>query len=137
MNKFKQVLEECKESSVDFIVVYIEEAHPTDEWSIDSVAYKIKQPKMLKERLLTAKMFADYTQMECPIPVDNMNDEANFAYGALPESLYITYDGKIAFEGGIGPLLCDIDKMKIALDEFFNTLKSNNALMLAFQLETL
>ena len=102
---------------MDFIVVYIEEAHPTDEWSIDSVAYKIKQPKMLKERLSAAKVFANDTLMECPTLVDNMNDEANFAYGALPERLYIIYDGKIAFEGGIGPLWYDIDKMKIALDE--------------------
>ena len=112
--KFKQVFEEYKESSVDFIVVYIEEAHPTDKWSIDFVAYKIKQPKMFKERLSSAKMFANDTQMECPTLVDNMNDEASFVCGALPERLYITYDGKIAFEGGIGPLWCDIVKIEIA-----------------------
>ena len=124
MSQFKQILQEYKESSVDFVVVYIAEAHPTDEWAFENNKYKIKQPKQLEERMSAAKMFAQDAQMECPILVDNMNDDANLAYGALPERLYIIHDGKIAYEGGRGPMLYNLEEMKEALVKVLQKMKN-------------
>ena len=32
-----------------------------------------------------------------------MTDEACKAYGSLPDRLYIVHEGKIAYQGGLGP----------------------------------
>ena len=111
------MVQEYKNRPVDFLVVYIEEAHPTDEWYFDSNSYKIEQPKALKERIAAAKMFADDTQVDCPVLVDGMNNEANALYGALPERLYVVCDGKVAYEGGRGPFFYNLDEMSKALDD--------------------
>jgi len=65
VSQFKKILEEYKEYSVDFVVVYIEEAHPTDEWWFESVNYKIKQAKELEERLSAAKMLLAMLMEHC------------------------------------------------------------------------
>ena len=120
MSHFKDLLEQYSDKPVDFVVVYIEEAHPTDGWSFEGNAYQIAQPKTTMERLSAAKMFADDTQVSCPILVDDMTNEANVAYGALPERLYILYNGKVAFEGGKGPHFYNLNKMQASLDNLLN-----------------
>lgn len=54
------------------------------------------------ERLLAAKQLLD-AKPACPILIDQMEDEANFQYGALYERLYIILNGKIAYQGDRGP----------------------------------
>ncbi|CAK8672163.1 unnamed protein product [Clavelina lepadiformis] len=117
---FKDMLERYSKHPVDFLVVYIEEAHPLDGWSLDSNQFKLQKPKHMKERVQAAEMFVEHAKVDCPIVVDGMENEANNAYGALPERLYIILNGNIAYEGGKGPLLYDLNELELALKKIIS-----------------
>lgn len=92
---------------VNFLTIYIKEAHPTDEWQMpinvtEGVCYK--QPTTLKERSLIAKDFIERSRCSIPMALDNMKNEANDLYSAWPERIYvIDENGKIAYKGATGP----------------------------------
>ena len=92
---------------VDFVTVYIREAHPTDEWQVpaneaDSVCYA--QPRTLADRLAIAKDFTGRFSWALPMVVDPMENPAERAYAAWPERLYVVgRDGRIAHKGAMGP----------------------------------
>ena len=79
-----------------------------------------QKAKTAKDR----KDSAEYLdEMDCgaEILVDNMDDAANVAYGALPERLYIVLDGKIVYCGGMGPFLYNLTEVQEFLNEFRNS----------------
>ncbi len=92
---------------VDFVSVYIKEAHPTDEWQVpaneaDSVCYS--QPRTLTDRLAIAKDFVERFTWSLPMVVDAMDNGADSAYAAWPERLYVVgRDGRVAWKGAMGP----------------------------------
>ena len=92
---------------MDFLTVYVREAHPTDEWQMksnvkDDVCYA--QPKTLKQRVAIARDFTKRFQFTLPFGIDDMSNAADAAYSAWPERLYVIDEsGRIAYRGGIGP----------------------------------
>jgi len=46
-----------------------------------------------------------------PILVDLMDNNANVAFSAWPERLYVLRDNKIVYKGGVGPFCYDIDEL--------------------------
>ena len=92
---------------VDFLTVYVREAHPTDEWQMgsnvkDDVCYM--QPKTLEQRLAIANDFIKRFGFPIPFGVDDMSNKVNALYAAWPERLYILDEsGRIAYRGGMGP----------------------------------
>ncbi|CAH3038451.1 unnamed protein product [Porites evermanni] len=86
----------------DFVIVYICEAHPTDEWRWNNNV-EILQHRTLQERCQAAEMLKKTSGCSTPILVDTMDNEATEAYGAYPERLFIIQDRKIVYEGGTGP----------------------------------
>jgi hypothetical protein len=92
---------------VDFLTVYVREAHPTDEWQMksnvkDDVCYA--QPKTLEQRVAIAKDFTARFKFALPFGIDDMSNAADSAYAAWPERLYIVDEtGHIAYRGGMGP----------------------------------
>ena len=92
---------------VDFLTVYIREAHPTDEWQMKSnvkedVCYA--QPKNLAQRVLIANDFVKRFSYPLPFGIDDFSNAANDAYAAWPERLYVIDEkGRIAYRGGMGP----------------------------------
>lgn len=91
----------------EFLTVYIKEAHPEDEWQMDSnekenVCYP--QPKNLADRVAIATDFVKRFHYEVPLAVDDMANAANEAYAGWPERFYvIDENGKVAFKGKPGP----------------------------------
>jgi hypothetical protein len=87
--------------------VYIKEAHPEDEWQMDSnekenVCYP--QPRTLEQRVAIANDFVKRFRYDVPIAVDDMTNRANGLYAGWPERFYIIDEsGKIAFKGKPGP----------------------------------
>lgn len=87
--------------------VYITEAHPTDEWSLvanEEAGIRLAQPRTMQERIANAREFAlreDTGDME--LVIDLMDNNANKAYCAWPERLFIVVDGKVEYVGGCGP----------------------------------
>ncbi|XP_046861669.1 type II iodothyronine deiodinase-like [Xenia sp. Carnegie-2017] len=88
---------------VDFVVVYIEEAHPIDGWSFKNNFIKVRKHRNQYERCKAAQKLQELN-LPCQIMVDTMDDNANVAYGALPERLYAIEEGKVAYVGGQGPM---------------------------------
>ena len=91
----------------EFVYVYIKEAHPEDEWQMnsnlrDSVLFR--QPTTFIERKQLARTFADKMNVETTTLVDDIENTANACYAAWPERIYIIdTDGRIAYKGGMGP----------------------------------
>jgi hypothetical protein len=92
---------------VDFLTVYVREAHPTDEWQMksnvkDDVCYA--QPKTLEQRVAIAKDFTARFKFPLPFGIDEMGNSADSAYAAWPERLYVIDEtGHVVYRGGMGP----------------------------------
>lgn len=92
---------------VEFLVVYIREAHPTDGWQVpQNVREEILfvQPKSIDDRRQVAKQMCSTLKLSLPAVIDGLDDKVNLAYAAWPDRLYLVgRDGTIAFKGGMGP----------------------------------
>lgn len=90
-----------------FLMVYIREAHASDEWATfdnKRLDIKIAQPKTKQERLLVAQKFVNDFQPRFPVLVDEIDDRVNQIYGGWPERLYVLDEkGVIVYQAGEGP----------------------------------
>jgi len=105
----------------EFLFVYIKEAHPDDEWQMDSnvegdVVYK--QPRTFEERMAIAQAFVASLDVATDTLVDDIRNTANACYAAWPERIYIIdTEGRIAFKGGMGPFHFDPEEIVEFLDQ--------------------
>lgn len=92
---------------VQFYMVYIREAHPTDGWQVGSNRQQgilIKQPTTLLQRTQVADEMCRKLDLSIPAVIDSMDDVANKAYSGWPDRLYlVSAAGRIAYMGGPGP----------------------------------
>jgi thiol-disulfide isomerase/thioredoxin len=92
---------------VEFLAVYVREAHPTDGWSTEGnsqIGIEVKQPTSQSERLAVAQKFCSVLKPSFPLLVDEFNDRVGHAYSGMPNRLYlIDRDGKVAYKSGRGP----------------------------------
>jgi len=101
---------------VEFFLVYIREAHPTDaqpgrdgapgglRGADPARGPDIKQPKTLDERVVAATKCIQDLKLTLPVLVDDMEGSAEKAYGAWPDRIaVIDTAGKIAYHCGPGP----------------------------------
>jgi hypothetical protein len=105
-----------------FYVVYIREAHPTDEWQVsNNVAEGVEfaQTRSMQERQTVADACAVGLKLDIPILIDRMDDAAGIAYSAWPERLYVlAVDGTIVYKGGKGPYGFAPDELDTFLEGF-------------------
>jgi type I thyroxine 5'-deiodinase len=96
--------------------VYVKEAHPEDEWQMDSneeqgICYA--QPTTLAERVTIANDFVKHSKYEIPLFVDDLENRADELYAAWPERLYVIDEsGRIAYKGGMGPFGYEPDEVE-------------------------
>ena len=113
------------EGKADFVTLYIREAHPTDEWQMDSnveqdVCYA--QPTTLEERLVIARDFIERHQWRLPLFVDDMQNSVDQVWAGWPERLYVIgTDGRIAYKGATGPFGFEPDEVEAWLSARFPT----------------
>ncbi len=77
---------------MDFYVVYIQEAHPSDEWQMDvNVEQDVvfEQPKTYEQREAVAQACSLGLDVSIPMLIDEMDDATNRAYGAVPDRLFL------------------------------------------------
>ena len=92
---------------VQFLTLYIKEAHPLDEWQMDSnvkegVCYP--QPTNQADRVKIANDFVKRFHYSIPLVVDPIENPANEAYAGWPERLYVVDEGgAIVYKGKPGP----------------------------------
>ena len=89
--------------AVEFVVVYIREAHPEDGWVITmnrDQDIALDDPTTNEERHEVATTCALRLKIRMPVVIDEIDDKIASAYGALPDRLYlVARGGKIAFQG--------------------------------------
>ncbi len=106
--------------SVEFFVVYVQEAHPTDGWQTDSnVAEGIlfRQHQSYQERESVAQSCSIDLHIGLPIIIEEMDNAIDEACGAAPERLYLVdVDGNVAYHGGAGPHFFDLDEWEQAIE---------------------
>jgi type I thyroxine 5'-deiodinase len=62
------------------------------------------QPRTFAERRTAATMLVDRLKYRAPLAIDSIAGEAEKAYGAWPERIYIIgTDGRVVYKGGMGP----------------------------------
>ena len=92
---------------VDFLVVYIREAHPEDGWVVTmnrDQDIALDDPTTTSERADVAASCAIRLEIKMPVVVDEIDDAVASAYGALPDRLYLVgRGGHVAFQGEPGP----------------------------------
>jgi len=102
---------------VEFLVIYIREAHPVDGWwlgggipglllklSGSKAATNVYDPKTMEERRAVAGRCEAALQYGIRTYVDEMDDRVNRAYAAAPTRLYLVgLDGRVVYAGGLGP----------------------------------
>jgi len=107
--------------AVQFVCVYIKEAHPTDGMqSLANVEEDIlyAAPTTDDERADIAAVCMLRYNFSFPMLLDNMTDEAEAKYHALPERLYVLdAGGRIAYKGGLGPHCFDVDEFDRAIQQ--------------------
>jgi hypothetical protein len=106
---------------VQFLVVYIREAHAIDSSSpLGGEGMPIfEDPVSLEERNGVAKVCMTQLALE-PMPalVDGLDDAVSLAYAAYPDRLYLVgRDGRIAYHGFEGPMGFDVDELELAILE--------------------
>ncbi|MBK17720.1 MAG: deiodinase [Rhodospirillaceae bacterium] len=104
---------------VHFLCVYIKEAHPTDgSQSPPNIDDKIlyAQPTTEDERAEVAAACMLRFNFSFPMVLDNMTNEVEGNYKAMPERLYmIDADGRVTWKCGLGPHLFDPDGFEEAV----------------------
>ena len=94
-------------NDVEFLGIYVREAHPTDGWrmaSNDRVGVTFAQPRSKQEREEIAAKCCEKLKMTVPLVIDELDDRVGHAYSGMPDRLYlIDKSGRVAYKGGRGP----------------------------------
>ena len=116
LDRFKKCVDDFA-SDVDFVTMYIEEAHPTDGWVLSKNPYTIHSHANMEERL-TAAAGLQKRSLPCPLVVDTMTNEGSLTYGATPERLYVIDDGILRYVGRPGPTGYNVDELRNWLEAY-------------------
>ena len=127
-----QDLYERYHDQVEFLVVYIREAHPVDGWwlgqgipglflklSGSKAATDVYDPKTMRERQAVAGRCAAALEYGIRTVVDEMDDSVNKAYAAAPTRLYLVgLDGRVEYAGGLGPFGFKPAELRAAIERY-------------------
>jgi len=117
---------------VQFLAIYIREAHPVDGWWLGEgiigklvqaryprAAVDVYDPQTIEARREVAGQCEISLQYGIRTYVDEMDDAVNKAYAASPTRLYLVgLDGRVAYAGGIGPFGLKPEELKAAMDRY-------------------
>ena len=106
---------------VDCFTVYIQEAHPGGGWQVkgnEDEGLVFEAPTSLEERAELARLLVVRFHLAMPVLVDDVDDEVDTHYAALPLRLYlIDEDGAVAFRTLVGSPGFDVDAWERAIEE--------------------
>lgn len=100
-NSLLEVYEKWKDR-VDFATIYIQEAHPTDQWYM-YLEIDYEQPKIIQKRIEIANKYRDELKYPIPLFIDNMDNEIDLIFGAWPQRIYVIHNNIILYKGELGP----------------------------------
>ena len=89
-------------SNIEFIHIYIDEAHPKDGWYIGGTEC-IYNHKTIEDRY-TASTYISNKVNNRVVYLDTMDNNLKHFFGVQYERLYIIKNNIIIFQGGQGPM---------------------------------
>ena len=102
--------------------MYIREAHPTDEWQVESNEQQgilFAQPKSVEARREIAQVCALRLELSIPTLIDDLENSTDQKYYALPDRLYlIGRDGRVAYRGAPGPFGFVASELEQAIEKY-------------------
>jgi len=109
-------------SHVNFLVVYLSEAHPTDGWIIPLEDQpEISSHQNATERLVAAnelrERMASDVGLHSKILCDTMDNRMSKLFAAHPERLVVLKGDRVIFIGGKGPFDYSIDELESFLQK--------------------
>lgn len=121
---------------MQFLSIYIREAHPVDGWWLGKgpmktmmkliglrAATDVYDPKTINERRVVASDCEQALQYGIRTYVDEMDDAVNQAYAAWPTRLYLVgLDGRVIYHGGLGPFDFHPSKLGAAIKQYLDQL---------------
>lgn len=132
-------LHEKYRDAVEFLVVYVKEAHPTDkwwlgrsrtqvlfhEWSGNPARLDVKDPVTLAQRRkVAASCQANLFDGVVPLYVDEMDNDVARLYTSRPTRIYfIDLGGRVIYNPGIGPFGFNPDHLAPVIERY---LKESN-----------
>jgi hypothetical protein len=125
-------LYERYQDQVQFLVIYIREAHPIDGWwlggglpglylklSGSRAATDVYDPKTIEERRSVAGRCEAALEYGIPTLVDEMDDSVSKAYAGWPTRLYlIGLDGRVVYPGVLGPFGFDPAELGATMEQY-------------------
>jgi hypothetical protein len=127
-------LHEKYRDEIEFLVVYVKEAHPTDKWwlgrsrtqtlfhelSGNPARLDIEEPVTLEQRRkVAASCQANLFHGVVPLYVDSMDDQVSQMYAAKPTRIYfIGKDGRVVYNPGIGPFGFNPDHLEKEIENY-------------------
>ena len=119
-------------NDIQFLSIYIREAHPIDGWWLGrrltkkimlkfapKVSMEHYDPKTIEERRAVAGECETALEYGVRTYVDEMDDKVNDTYAAWPTRLYlIGQDGTVVYAGGMGPYDFRPAKLKKAIEGY-------------------
>ena len=126
---------------VQFLMVYIREAHPVDGWWLgrapfswalkfyaSKAATDVYDPRTIEERRAVAGRCDTALQFGIPTLVDEMDDAVNKTYAAWPTRLYLVgLDGRVVYGGGLGPFDFKPAKLENAIQDYLKLIAAQPA----------
>jgi len=130
-------LHEKYRDEVEFVVVYVKEAHATDKWwlgrsrtqtlfheiSGNPARLDVVEPVTLEQRRkVAASCKANLFDDVVPLYVDTMDDRVSQAYAAKPTRIYlIGVDGRVVYNPGIGPFGFNPKHLEREIEKYLKT----------------
>ena len=121
---------------VEFIVVYVKEAHASDRWwlgrsrtqrlvhdlSGDLARIDVDEPVTLEQRRrVAASCQANLFDGVVPLYVDQMDNRVASLYTARPTRIYfIDREGRVIYNPGIGPFAFSPDHLEPVIEEYLS-----------------
>jgi hypothetical protein len=106
---------------VEFLLVYVREAHPTDGWQVprnEKENVLLESAKSFEQKDEHAASCARNLGIEFTTLVDGMDNGTEQAYAAWPDRYYIVgIDGKIVEKGAQGPAGFRADRIDAAIQK--------------------
>ena len=59
--------------------------------------------RSVEDRLAAARVLDGLDDLPGPLLADSIDDSTSRSYGSFPDRLYILHEGKVAYQGGLGP----------------------------------
>ena len=131
--RLKELYEKYRDQ-VEFIVVYVKEAHASDRWwlgrsrtqrlahawSGNPARLDVKEPVTLAQRRkVAASCQATLFDGVLPLYVDEMDNQVAELYTARPTRIYfIDREGRVVYNPGIGPFGFSPDHLEPVIEEY-------------------